>query len=218
MNPFITFLAGAFAAIPVAITVWFVSFFGFDQAFMLSSLISLTGGAATYWLTAVVLKGRFLKRHQLTRKEYQYIKKNTEEAKHKLKRLHKVLFKIRHVPSLKQRMDLLRMTRKIYKLTLKEPKRFYKAETFYFSHLDSVLELSEKYAFLASQPTKNRELEHSLFETRQTLYELTQAVERDLDQIISDDLDHLNFEIDVAKHTIKTHHETQAIEENRRLK
>lgn len=218
MNPFITFLAGAFAAIPVAITVWFVSFFGFDQAFMLSSLISLTGGAATYWLTAVVLKGRFLKRHQLTRKEYQYIKKNTEEAKHKLKRLHKVLFKIRHVPSLKQRMDLLRMTRKIYKLTLKEPKRFYKAETFYFSHLDSVLELSEKYAFLASQPTKNRELEQSLFETRQTLYELTQAVERDLDQIISDDLDHLNFEIDVAKHTIKTHHETQAIEENRRLK
>jgi 5-bromo-4-chloroindolyl phosphate hydrolysis protein len=88
-------------------------------------------------------------------------------------------------------------------LTKKEPKRFYKAERFYFSHLDSVLELTEKYAFLSSQPKISLELEHSLSETRRTLNELTEKVEQDLYYILSDDIDNLNFEIDVAKNSLK---------------
>ena len=154
----------------------------------------------------------------MTRKEYQFIKKNIDDAKRKISRLHKALFSIRHIPSLKQRMELMRTTRKIYRLTKKEPKRFYKAEQFYFSHLDSAVELSEKYVFLSAQPKKTYELDQSLYETRRTLEQLTSMVEEDLYKVISDDIDQLNFEIDVAKHTIKTKKDSQIIDESRRLK
>ncbi|MFD2442758.1 5-bromo-4-chloroindolyl phosphate hydrolysis family protein [Bacillus sp. CGMCC 1.16607] len=204
MNPFLSFIIRTSVALPTAFIVLPVSFFAFGQTLLLSSAISVGGGAVAFLGTGVYTKHRFLKKHQLTRKEYVYIKKNLKEAKPKIARLNKSLFKIRHIPSLKERIDVLRVTRKIYRLTKMEPKRFYKAEPFYFSHLDSILELTEKYAFLASQPKKNHELELSLNETRRTLSELAQILENDLHQVISDDIDHLNFEIDVAKNTINT--------------
>ncbi|WP_442596411.1 5-bromo-4-chloroindolyl phosphate hydrolysis family protein [Neobacillus sp. D3-1R] len=203
MNSFLSFIIRTSIAAPTAVIVWPISFFGFGQTFLLSSAISIGGGLVAYWTTSVITNSRFLKKHQLSRKEYLYIKKNLEEAKPKINRLNKALFKIRHVPSLKERVDVLRITRKIYRLTKLEPKRFYKAEPFYFSHLDSLVELTEKYAFLSSQPKKNLELDRSLYETRQTLSELAQLLEEDLYKVISDDIDHLNFEIDVAKKSIK---------------
>ncbi|MGH3042923.1 MAG: 5-bromo-4-chloroindolyl phosphate hydrolysis family protein, partial [Gaiellaceae bacterium] len=85
-------------------------------------------------------------------------------------------------------------------------------------HLDSAMELAEKYVFLAQQPKKNRELELSLTETRKTLKELTNTIEKDLYKVIADDIDNLNFELDVAKQSIKTRKESQVIDESRRLK
>jgi 5-bromo-4-chloroindolyl phosphate hydrolysis protein len=204
MNSFLSFLLRTAVAVPSAITIWLLSYFAFYNTFFISSAASLAGGALIYWLVSLYSDSRFLKNNGLTRKEYRYIKKNLEEAKKKISRLHKLLFSIRHLPSLKERVELLRMIRKIYGLTKKEPKRFYQAERFYFSHLDSVLELTEKYEFLSSQPKKNRDLDWSLNETRKTLSEMSRLIEQDLYQVIENDIDTLNFEIDVAKHSINT--------------
>ncbi|MFE8697180.1 5-bromo-4-chloroindolyl phosphate hydrolysis family protein [Cytobacillus sp. FJAT-53684] len=218
MNQFLVFLIRMFMAVPVTATVWLLSFFAFDQTFLLSGAISLGAGFLTYAISGMVLKRRFLKKHQLTRKEYQYIKENLDEAKGKISRLHKSLLSIRHLPTLKQRVEFTRTTRKIYSLTKKEPKRFYKAEPFYFSHLDSAVELSEKYVFLSAQPKKTSELEQSLNETRRTLEQMFTVVEEDLYLVISDDIDHLNFEIDVAKQSINTIKDSRNLTGSRRLK
>lgn len=84
--------------------------------------------------------------------------------------------------------------------------------------MDSALELAEKYVFLSAQPTKDRELEKSLIDTLRTLEELKHFIENDLYQILSDDIDQLHFEIDVAKHSIRKMKESQLHEEGRRLK
>lgn len=218
MNRFLSFLVQSVVTVPSATIILFSSYFAFNQTFLMSSAISLGGGVIVYNLTSAVMTSRFLKKHQLTRKEYRYIKKNLDEAKQKISRLNKSLFTIRDLPTLKQRMDILRITRKIQSMTKTEPKRFYKAEKFYFSHLDSVVELTEKYRFLSQQPKKNHEIDVSLYETRQTLTDLTKALEEDLYYVISDDVDSLNFEIDVAKHSIKKLNDKKTIDESRRLK
>ncbi|XJZ27663.1 5-bromo-4-chloroindolyl phosphate hydrolysis family protein [Bacillota bacterium Lsc_1132] len=202
MSPFFAVLR-AMIAIPATIPVWFISFFGFNQSFLMSSAIALGSGALVYWLLAIFTKRRFLKKHGLTRKEYQYIKRNLAEAKPKIYRLHKALLSIRHLPSLKERIEFVKITRKIYMLAKKEPKRFYQAESFFFSHLDSAVELSEKYVFLTAQPKKSPELEQSLNEVFFTLENVSHLVEQDLYQVISNDIDKLDFEIDVAKHSLK---------------
>lgn len=180
-------------------TIWLVSFFTFDQTFLLSSAYAIGGGTVVFLTAKSITHLRFLKQNQLSRKEYVYIKQNLKEADKKIKRLRKALFSIRTISSIKQNIEMYRVVNKIYSITKKEPRRFYLAETFYYSHLDSLVELSEKYAFLTSQPSKTKELSHSLDDTRRTISQLAESLERDLHNVLSKDIDHLNFELDVAK-------------------
>ncbi len=215
MNSFLSFLIRSILAFPVTVSSWFLCMFTFEQPYLVSSGVSVGIGIIVYWLLGIYLKYRFVTKQGLSVKEYQYIAKNINEAKKKMKRLQKVLFSIRHISSLKQRIDLLQLTRKIISLTKAEPKRFYKAERFYFSHLDSAVELTEKYVFLSSQPKKNLEVQSALNDTRKTLDELLLSIEKDLYQMLASDIDQLHFELDVAKHSIKN---SKLNEEGRKIK
>jgi 5-bromo-4-chloroindolyl phosphate hydrolysis protein len=204
MYKFLTVIVRILIAIPVMFATWLVSFFAFEQTFFNSSVISLVGAALTYWLSSITMYFRYLKKNHLSMKEYRYIRKNLAEAKRKIRRIQKALLAIRNMSFLKNIMELLRIIRKIYGVTKKEPKRFYQGEKFYFSHLDSAVELTEKYALLSSQPKKNSEVEQALYLTRNTIKELKLTVENDLYHILSDDIDQLHFEIDVAKYSTNT--------------
>ncbi|MEC0352080.1 5-bromo-4-chloroindolyl phosphate hydrolysis family protein, partial [Bacillus subtilis] len=166
-----------------------------NQSLFLSIVYGLASGAAVYIAGIWNARRLFLKKHELTGREYAYIKKNLEEARQKMVRLRKTLFQ--------QNAEMLRIVRRIYLLTKKEPKRFYQAERFFYQTLDSVVELTEKYAFLSSHPKKSKELSMSLSETRITLTELTKRLEEDLTQAMDDEFDELQFELDAAKHSLK---------------
>ncbi|MED4534421.1 5-bromo-4-chloroindolyl phosphate hydrolysis family protein [Metabacillus fastidiosus] len=202
MNQFLNFLTKTSVSAVSTVSVWSVSVFAIGQPLLLSSLFAVGGGLVAYSTTSFITTSLFLKRHSLSRKEYKYIQKNLEEANKKIKRLRKSLISIRNIASIKQNIELLRVVNKIYSITKTEPKRFYLAEEFYYSHLDSLVELSEKHAFLAAQPKKSKEMADSLTETRETISTLTQSVEKDLYDVLAKDIDHLNFELDVAKLTI----------------
>lgn len=216
MNPFISFVLRTLIAIPSAGLIWLISFFGFEQTLLLSTMFSVAGGAVVYYGTKSMMRHRFIKSQGLTRKEYKYIQQNLNEAKEKINRLNKALFSVRQLTSLKQNMEILRISKKIYTITKKEPKRFYLAEKFYFYHLDSFVELAEKYSFLSAQPTKNHELNQSLKETRRTINEMRDALEKDLDQVLSNDMDQLYLELDVAKKNMDTFRDSQFKEESRK--
>ncbi|USK60489.1 5-bromo-4-chloroindolyl phosphate hydrolysis family protein [Peribacillus asahii] len=218
MNRFLAVFIQLLIALPGAFLVWLASFFAFDLTSMLSTVAAMAGGAILYGATSFFLQQRFVRKHGLTRKEYQYIRRNLTEAKEKISRINKTLLTIRHISSLKQRIELMRLLKRIYSLTKHEPKRFYKGEPFYFSHLDSIVELSEKYAFLSRQLSKSKELNQSLVETRQTLDELTKTVEKDLYQMLAEDIEDLHFELDVAKQSINRKKELELPDESRRSK
>jgi 5-bromo-4-chloroindolyl phosphate hydrolysis protein len=180
-----------------------LSFFGLNQSLFLSIVYGLASGAAVYIAGIWNARRLFLKKHELTGREYAYIKKNLEEARQKMIRLRKALFQAKSIQMFKQNAEMLRIVRRIYLLTKKEPKRFYQAERFFYQTLDSVVELTEKYAFLSSHPKKSKELSMSLSETRITLTELTKRLEEDLTQAMGDEIDELQFELDAAKHSLK---------------
>ncbi len=218
MNPFISFILRSFIALPTAGFVWLISYFGFEQTLLASTGVSIVGGLLVFFLIKGIMKHRFIKSQGLTRREYKYIEKNLDEAKRKINRLTKALFSVRQVSMLKQNMEIARVTRKIYRITKKEPKRFYLAEQFYFYHLDSLVELAEKYSFLSTQPTKNVELNLALKETRRTMDEMRYSLDKDMEQILANDLDTLHLELDVAKHHMNTLKESRFLDESRKLK
>jgi 5-bromo-4-chloroindolyl phosphate hydrolysis protein len=199
LKTFLHFMLRSSVATFSTITFGLIIFFGFDQPFLLSSIYALGGGAAIYFGIKFLTTQRHLRKNRLTRKEYAFINKNLVQAGKKISRLRKALLNIRTVSSIKQNFDIMRVVNRIYSITKNDPRRFYLIEPFYYSHLDSLVEISEKYAFLASQPKKNQELSTSLRETQKTMANLAAIIEQDLHDILEKDIDHLQFELDVAK-------------------
>lgn len=195
------FLYG-FAALPVSAVAWLIVFFGFDKSFSLSALWAAFAGVFVYCILIWRRKHKLLKRNQITNKELRYIQSNLKEARDKIKRLNKTLLRVRSFHAMKQIGKLQQTVRKIYRIVEKEPKRFYLAERFFFYHLDSIVELSERYTFLTRQYVKEQEVRQSLSETEQTLEQISNSVEDDLLTVLSNDINHLNIELDVAKHSI----------------
>ena len=203
MRHFFEFILRSAAGVSTTILVWLISFFAFDQTVLVSLLIGFLGGTGVYLLLGWILNKQYLKENGITRREYKYIRNNLKEAKEKINRLQKAVLRIRNFADMKQNYEVIKLVNKIYSTTKKEPKRFFKAEQFYFTNLDSIVEITEKYALLHSQPAKTPELKISLKETRLTIDKLTDSLENDLYRVLEDDIDDLQFELDVAKKTME---------------
>lgn len=202
MKYFFQFILKSAAGISITTLTWIISFFTFDVGILSSLLIGLAGGTLVYLLLGGFFNRQFLKENGISRREYKYIKQNLKEAKEKINRLQKAALRIHNLSDIKQNFEMIRLVNKIYSTTKKEPRRFFKAEQFYFTNLDSIVELTEKYALLHSQPAKTSELTISLKETRLMIDKLTDSLENDLYKVLEDDIDDLHFELDVAKKTI----------------
>jgi len=187
---------------PSMIFVWVLVYFLFHRFFWLSSAVSIFAGFIVYQSMKWVQMRKFLKTQRLSRKEYRFIRKNLKEARLKIKRLQKAFLSVRNIDTFKLFYDMYKLVRKIYGLIKKEPKRFYQAESFFYVHLDSMVELAEKYALLNAQPIQNKEIMQSIQETKRTLKKLNHEVEKDLYQLLSNDMDELQFELEYAKHSI----------------
>ncbi|NMH70252.1 protein xpaC [Bacillus sp. RO3] len=186
----ISFIVGTSSFIPYVLL--------FDIGFPLTFLSSLGTGILVFFITKGIQKRWWLNKNGLSSQEFRYINKNLKEAKEKVKRLQKQQLKVRSLGAFKQILELNRLSRRIYQLVKKEPKRFFSAESFFFYHLDSVVEISEKYTFLAAQPGKNKEAFLSLQQTRTTLDDLTVSLEKDLQNVLANDMDTLQFELNFA--------------------
>lgn len=202
LRTFVLFIIQSISSFTMMIAIWLLSFLALEQTFLLSSVYALISGGLTFLTVGGVSNRRFVKKNGLTHKEYKYIEKNLKEAKEKILRLQRALVNVRSIQHAKRNIEMIRTVRKIYSNTKKEPKRFYKAEGFFYERLDSLVELAEKYSFLSSQPAKSKEMIVSLHETDSTLNSLNESVKKDLYIMLNDDVDTLHFELDVAKNSI----------------
>lgn len=201
MKSILYFLFRSVVSLTVFAVVWPTTYFGFEQSFWMASLSAMVAGGVTNYILKRREHHKLLNQNNLTKKEFQYIKHNLKEAHQKIKRLNKAILSIRSFRTAKLIGTLQRLVKQIYQIVKNEPKRFYQAERFFFYHLDSVVELSERYVFLSRQNVKDFEVRMSLSETEQTLEKLKKSLGDDLLTVLSNDIETLNMELDVAKKT-----------------
>ncbi|MCT1902179.1 5-bromo-4-chloroindolyl phosphate hydrolysis family protein [Oceanobacillus sojae] len=203
MRAIMQFLMQSFVGAVSLTAIWLVSFFIYGQTVLLTSLFAAIGGVLTYAAAKQIMDYRFVRSQGLTKKEYKFIDTNLKEARGKITRMQKALFKVRSFQHARENLAIVRTAQKIYNNARKEPVRFYQAESFFYNHLDSLVELSERYAYLSSQPSPSIEMQKSLKETRQTLTAFSRTIKKDLQVMLRDDLETLDFELDVAKQTLR---------------
>ena len=71
-------------------------------------------------------------------------------------------------------------------------------EPFFYAHLPSAVELTDKYTMLSKQPVKDKEIQLTLSKTRETLTDLNDTIQIDLKDALANDIDRLQMEIEFA--------------------
>ncbi|MCG7345232.1 5-bromo-4-chloroindolyl phosphate hydrolysis family protein [Sporosarcina sp. ACRSL] len=169
--------------------------------------------AATGLMIAIYLGGNFtikqiqissnVKEFGMSRSEYKHIKNQINEAKLKIKKLNGLYGQVRSVQAFKQVYEMNNLAKRILTIVRKNPKKFYHVEKFFYSHLDSAVELTSKYAMLVNQPLKDHEIRVALQHTRETLTDVNKQLEQDLRGALATDIEQLQLELDYVDVTIK---------------
>ncbi|MBT2571439.1 5-bromo-4-chloroindolyl phosphate hydrolysis family protein [Planococcus sp. ISL-110] len=147
----------------------------------------------------------------MTRSEFKNVRNQIKEGKEKIKQLQGNYYKVRSISSFKQLMDMTKIANKIIIVVQQNPRKFYLAEPFFYSHLDSAIELTEKYTLLVGQPVKDREMRVALQDTREMLLSLNKVMEQDLKRVLSSDVEKLRMELDYAQLAVNQHNDQKLL-------
>ncbi|MFD1205889.1 5-bromo-4-chloroindolyl phosphate hydrolysis family protein [Sporosarcina contaminans] len=192
-----------FITAPISFASWFIFTLGIGMHVL----------PATGLMIAIYLGGNFtikqiqissnVKRLSMSRSEYKHIKTQINDAKNKIKQLNSLYGQVRSVQAFRQVYEMNNLSKRILSIVRKNPKKFYHVEKFFYSHLDSAVELTSKYAMLVNQPLKDQELRIALQHTRETLNDVTKQLEQDLRGALASDIEQLQFELDYVDVTMK---------------
>lgn len=171
----------------------------FDLGIVLVPLITI----ATYIVSNIVIK-LFQKRKRskqfgLSYTEYKMIENQLTVAKQHINTLAQQYLRVRSVRSFKILNEMTKLSRRIVNIVQTNPQKFFYVENFFYSHLPSAVELTNKYSLLTSQQLKDQEVHLTLQETRQTLKDLHETMEEDLRLALQSDIENLKIELDFVK-------------------
>lgn len=196
----------AFITIPMTLTF---AMLGFHLGFF----ISLTIAALVFIMTLYITKTyqRFNKRKQfgLSKSEYNHIEAQLEEAVEFLQQFNRSYTKIRSISGFKNLYEMSKLSKRIISIVRSNPPKFYQAEIFFYSHLPSAAEITEKYVFLSKQQIKDTEVHIALQRTRETLEDVFQSMEKDLRQLLATDIEDLKIELDFANKSTRRSSQTK---------
>ncbi|MGI2326961.1 5-bromo-4-chloroindolyl phosphate hydrolysis family protein [Planococcus sp. YIM B11945] len=203
MKPFEKFVMRQTISLPLMTAVFPVLYLGAEIGIIASGAVA----AGTYLASNSTIKrvqfSSDSKRNGMTRSEYKHIQLQVKEAKSKIKQLQGQYYRVRSLSYYKQIREMVRLAQKIVSHVQENPRKFYLAEGFFYSHLDSALELTEKYTMLVGQPLRDKELKVALQDTRQTLGSMTSVMEKDLKKVLSTDVEQLKMELEYARMSVE---------------
>lgn len=185
--------------IPIAGSSLLLLLVPFDAGLTLSAFVAAGTYAASNYSIKGVQKYHVVKKHGLTWSELQHISKQVGEAQEKMRELNQYYTKVRSFRSIKQLIEMNRAAKRIVQLVKEDPKRFYLVEAFFYSHLDSALEITKKYALLVRQPSKDASTKLALLDAREMMDDINELLQQDVNDVVKQDINRLQLELDYAK-------------------
>ncbi|EUJ41641.1 5-bromo-4-chloroindolyl phosphate hydrolysis family protein [Brochothrix campestris] len=189
-------------AITLFIVLLFLTEFDDDTFIPIVILTLLVGSLGYYFSHKQTPAPPSAKEHGLSRKDMRYISGNLVEARKKIIKLQKAAYRNKTIPCLKGKDNTIKIIKQLYGLVNQTPARFFSTEAFFFSHLDSLVELVSRYDFLQAQPTKDTKMLATLNETEQMITEMDGIIRNDLVMLLQQDVSSLDFEVAVAQQTV----------------
>lgn len=169
-----------------------------NPGFFLGGMLFVGTYTTSTFLLKLNQKKKVMKLAGISKEEYQHIETQLSTAQKHIQTLSKNYLRVRSISTFKQLLEITRISKNIVKIVKNNPQKFYNVEQFFYAHLPSAVQLTETYTMLTKQPVKDKEIQLTLAKTRETLTDLNDTIQIDLKDALSNDIDHLQMEIEFA--------------------
>nr|WP_235045611.1 5-bromo-4-chloroindolyl phosphate hydrolysis family protein [Geobacillus kaustophilus] len=120
--------------------------------------------------------------------ELVYVRSQLGEARALWKRLRRARYRLRSVVMWQTVSRLSAIVDRIIRAIEQQPHQLRLAQPFFLNEWPTAVEMVEKYVYLAQQPVQSADMAKALQETERVLDELTSAAERQLLEVLSNDI------------------------------
>ncbi|ADU93829.1 5-bromo-4-chloroindolyl phosphate hydrolysis family protein [Geobacillus sp. Y412MC52] len=157
---------------------------------------SILSGMGAMWGVSAIMKRRH---HRLpadvSAEELVYVRSQLGEARALWKRLRRARYRLRSVVMWQTVSRLSAIVDRIIRAIEQQPHQLRLAQPFFLNEWPTAVEMVEKYVYLAQQPVQSADMAKALQETERVLDELTSAAERQLLEVLSNDIWSLQTEV-----------------------
>ncbi|CAM4087313.1 5-bromo-4-chloroindolyl phosphate hydrolysis family protein [Geobacillus stearothermophilus] len=152
-------------------------------------LPSLLSGMGAMWGVSAVMKRRHRRlAADVPTEEQAYVRSQLGEARALWKRLRRARYRLRSVAMWQTVSRLSAIVDRIIRAVEQQPHQLRLAQPFFLNEWPTAVEMVEKYVYLSQQPVQNAEIAAALQQTERLLGELTEAAERQLLEVLSNDV------------------------------
>ncbi|KJE26519.1 5-bromo-4-chloroindolyl phosphate hydrolysis family protein [Geobacillus kaustophilus] len=165
---------------------------------------SILSGMGAMWGVSAIMKRRH---HRLpadvSAEEWEYVQSQLREARALWKRLRRARFQLRSMAMWQVVSRLSSVVDRLIRAVEQRPHRLRLAQPFLLNEWPTAVEMVEKYAYLSQQPVQSADMAKALRETEKVLGELTSAAERQLLEVLSNDVWSLQTEAKLLRQSLQ---------------
>lgn len=195
----------------------FLLLLALDFGFWLSLIISLLIGGLVFFkkdkkaTTATKVrklkkitpeKEAFYKSKGLSRDEIKFFRETMQSAKVNILDLEKNMRKSTKLTAIERRNNTIHLAKSLFKDITNEPNRLHEVDKFLYVHLPSLKDLTAKYVEVESHEVKQKSTFEILEESANTIDGMCNLIAEDYVSFKSDDIEDIEFEIELAKKSI----------------
>lgn len=183
----------------ISFAVFIITVVNFELGIFFVPLLAIASYYVSNKTIYLVQKSKKTKELGFSRTEYKHIDSQLKLAKEHMNQLTQQYIRVRSIRSFKLLNEITKISRRIINLVQTNPQKFYAVEDFFYAHLPSAVQLTDKYTLLTKEQVKGTEIHLALEETRKTLKDLYDTMEDDLKLALASDIENLKIELDFAK-------------------
>ncbi len=155
------------------------------------------------WGVSAVMKRRHRRlAADVPTEEQAYVRSQLGEARALWKRLRRARYRLRSVAMWQTVSRLSAIVDRIIRAVEQQPNQLRLAQPFFLNEWPTAVEMVEKYVYLSQQPVQNAEMAAALQQTERLLGELTEAAERQLLEVLSNDVWSLQTEAKMLEQSL----------------
>jgi len=138
----------------------------------------------------------------LSKEETNFFRETMNTAKYQIVKIEKNLDSTGKLRAIEHRNNTVRVAKSLFKEITKDPQRLHVVDKFLYVHLPSLMELTDKYVEIDRHEAKSKSTYDILDKSAETIDEMCQLIVEDYVRFMSEDIEDMELEVELAKRTI----------------